>query len=328
MDRAGIGSVGSDEAMTRGVPQVQESSAAPIHVSAVMCTRNRPDKILTAVESVLASDYPSFDMTIIDQSTSDASQVALQHLIDSEPRLTYVHTVEPGLSRAYNNGINRTSGEILVFTDDDCIAPRNWMKLIVDAFEEQPDGDLLYGQVLAAGATSDDVKLTPSIPIHAPERLSRTDGFHVFGMGANFAARRRLFTKAGPFDEILGGGGPLWSSQDFDMTYRAYVAGAVTLLRPEVIIRHDGRREADDWPTLLTAYGRGDGAFYMKHVRCRDPYITQLALRKITRETLRYVYKTIRRRPHDPQYISGFVHGARASFKFGVDRNTRLYVAK
>ena len=33
----------------------------------------------------------------------------------------------------------------------------------------------------------------------------------------------------------------------------------------------------EDWPALLTAYGFGDGAFYSKHVRCRDPYAVWLA---------------------------------------------------
>ena len=307
---------------------METSSAAPVHVSAVMCTRNRADKIATAVESVLASDYPSFDLTIIDQSTNDDTRVALQPLLDADPRLVYVHSDEPGLSRAYNNGIRRTTGDVLVFTDDDCLAPPDWMRLIVAAFDAEPDGDLLYGQVIAAGETPDDVRLTPAIPVEAPQRLSRQDGFHVFGMGANFAARRRLFTKAGYFDEILGGGGPLWSSQDFDLTYRTYVAGGVTLLRPEVVIRHDGRREAADWPALLTAYGRGDGAFYMKHLRCRDLYMTQLFARKLARDVAGYLYRMVRRRPRDLYYLKGIAHGARASFKFGVDRNTRLYVAK
>ena len=70
-------------------------------------------------------------------------------------------------------------------------------------------------------------------------------------MGANFAARRRLFDAIGGFDEILGGGGPLRSSQDYDLAYRTYRAGRVILLRPEVTLRHDGRREAEDWPALL-----------------------------------------------------------------------------
>ena len=122
--------------------------------------------------------------------------------------------------------------------------------------------------------------LTPLLRIDKPERLDRANGFRVFGMGANFAARRSLFERAGTFDEVLGGGGPLKSSQDFDLAYRAYRRDAPILLRPEVIVRHDGRREREDWPALLRAYGFGDGAFYSKHVRCGDPYAAWLAAKK------------------------------------------------
>jgi glycosyltransferase involved in cell wall biosynthesis len=299
------------------------------HVSVVICTRNREDKIGSAVASVLATDYPSFDLTIIDQSTSDATCRAIRDIAADDPRVNYVHTEETGLSRAYNNGIRRSSGEILAFTDDDCIAPSDWIANVVTAFDEAPDGDLLYGNVVAAGASLEDRSLTPSLTITSPRRLSRKDGFEVFGMGANFAARRRLFDRVGVFDEMLGGGGPLWSSQDFDLTYRTYHAGCVTLLQPEVVIRHDGRREREDWPALLLAYGSGDGAFYIKHVRCLDPYASWLLARQFTGTFVRWAYKLVTRRPnpHLP-YLKGLVRGIRTSYRFKVDRTRRLYVER
>jgi glycosyltransferase involved in cell wall biosynthesis len=299
------------------------------HVSAVICTRNRPDKIGQAVASVLANDYPNFELTVIDQSTTDATEVAIHDLLDADPRLHYIHSDEPGLSRAYNNGIGRTTGEIIAFTDDDCIVPTDWIANIAAAFESEPDGELLYGQVVPAFDQGDEFGLTPSLPITQPTRLSRKDGFRVFGMGANFAARRRLFDRVGVFDEILGGGGPLKSSQDYDLAYRTYRAESVILLRPEVTLRHDGRREAEDWPALLTAYGIGDGAFYTKHVRCRDPYALWLLTKKLGDAAGRWVVRAVlRRRPNRAEYGRGIVVGIRDSFKFGVDRQTRLYREK
>jgi glycosyltransferase involved in cell wall biosynthesis len=301
---------------------------AVIPVSAIICTRNRGDKIATAVRSVLDNDYPSFDLTIIDQSTDDLTREAVEKMAADEPRLRYVHSSEPGLSKAYNNGIRRTTGEILAFTDDDCVTDPDWISRIVAAFAAEPDGDLLYGRVIAFGGTTEDNALTPALELDHPERLAKGEGFRVFGMGANFAARRRLFDRAGYFDEMLGGGGPLWSSQDYDLEYRAYQAGCVVLLRPEVYIRHDGRREAEDWPKLLLAYGSGDGAFYMKHVRCRDAFGTWLFVRQFTRTAVRVGGKAVLRFQISPDrhYLRGMVRGARASFKYDVDREHRLYV--
>jgi glycosyltransferase involved in cell wall biosynthesis len=296
------------------------------HASIVICTRNRADKIATAVGSVLALDYPSFDLTVVDQSTSDDTSAALAPFRDDD-RLKYLHFDEAGLSRAYNNGIRNTTSEILAFTDDDCIVPKDWLRNIVDAFAAEPDGELLYGQV-DPFESGEGYALTPLLEIPEAQRLGKTAGrFKVFGMGANFAARRRLFERVGYFDQVLGGGAPLRSSQDYDLAYRTYRGGGVILLRPEVRLRHDGRREAEDWPTLLFNYGHGDGAFYTKHVRCLDPLVTWLMLRTFGTALAKWtVKKVIGSNPQDFGYLRGFVAGSRASFRFKVDRRARLYV--
>jgi glycosyltransferase involved in cell wall biosynthesis len=298
-------------------------------VDVVICTRNRESSIATAVRSVLDNTYPDFRLTVIDQSTSDATEKALARLIAEDSRLSYVHVDEAGLSRAYNTGVRMTSAEILAFTDDDCLAPPDWIASVAAAFESEQDGDLLYGNVVAFDE-GEESRLTPSLIVEHPERLSRRDGFRIFGMGANFAARRRLFTSIGGFDEILGGGGPLKSSQDFDLEYRVFRAGSVILLRPEVTMRHDGRRAAEDWPALLRNYGTGDGAFYMKHVRCRDAYATWLLARKLTetaaKSVLKWAYR--RQKPAEVHYFAGVLAGMKDSFRFGVDRANRLYVQR
>ncbi|MEP1125074.1 MAG: glycosyltransferase family A protein [Ilumatobacter sp.] len=295
-------------------------------VSAIICTRNRADKIRTAVESVLANEYEPFDLTIVDQSTDGLTRPIVESIMESDGRVRYVPMTTSGLSKAYNRGISETTSEILAFTDDDCIAPSEWLDHVVTAFENDPEADLLYGQVVAAYPDNDGVALTPYLMIDKAERLKKGEGFRVFGMGANYAARRRLFDSIGGFDEVLGGGGPLKSSQDFDLAYRAFAADHVIALRPEVVMRHDGRRESEDWPTLLTAYGFGDGAFYAKHVRCRDPYATWLFARRFASQASRFVVKRALRRPAKSQYVTGMIQGFRGSFEFQVDRTSRMYV--
>ena len=181
---------GRDMAETRSQGDVHE-------VDVVICTRNRDACIGSAVRSVLANDHPSFRLTVIDQSTSDATGQVLAPIASTDDRLTYVHVDEAGLSRAYNTGIRSTSAEVLAFTDDDCLVPTNWISSIAAAFRAEPAGDLLYGQVVPLDA---DEWLTPLLRIEKAEVLSRSTGYRVFGMGANFAARRRLFTSIGGFD--------------------------------------------------------------------------------------------------------------------------------
>jgi glycosyltransferase involved in cell wall biosynthesis len=305
-----------------------ENTSQPL-VSAVICTRNRPDKIGSAVESVLANTYRNFDLAIIDQSTNGETEAKVCRIGERDGRVRYQRMSKSGLSRAYNLAIASTTGSIIAFTDDDCLVPPDWIEKIVAAFDEQRDGELMYGQVFPAYPENSGDELTPTLLIAKPERLDRVNGFRMCGMGANFAARRSLFERAGTFDEVLGGGGPLKSSQDFDLAYRAYRRNAPILLRPEVIVRHDGRRERVDWPALLRAYGFGDGAFYSKHVRCRDPYAAWMATRIFGRKSAKFVImRALGHRPEEIYYLSGFLQGVRGGLKFGVDRARLLDTEK
>jgi glycosyltransferase involved in cell wall biosynthesis len=311
--------------LSTGLVQQEETAIESPRISVVICTRNRSDKIGAAVESVLANDHPSFDLTIIDQSDTEATKEAILAVAAGDPRVSYYHVDEPGLSRAYNSGIRHSAGSLIAFTDDDCVAPTDWLELIETAFDGDPDADLLYGRVVAKPTIAGAGAVTPTLEIPRAERLSRRDGFRVIGMGANFAARRRLFGLVGGFDEILGGGGPLRSSQDFDLAYRTYRAGSAIILRPEVVMVHDGMREAEDWPAVLRNYGIGDGAFYSKHVRCGDMYALFLLIRQIYRHTWRHLVKTVLRRRGPTEYLSGIFIGVRDGFKFRIDRRQKCY---
>jgi glycosyltransferase involved in cell wall biosynthesis len=310
---------------------MSKQEQATMDVSVVICTRNRPDLIGAALASVLANTYPSFDVLVVDQSEDDRTGEIVRAQAQTHPRLRYLHTPIAGLSRAYNIGVRETTGEVLAFTDDDCVAPPDWVQNVASAFAAEPDADLLYGQVCLppemAAKLADESGTVPTLDIEHPQRISRVEGFRLYGMGANFAARRRLFQRIGGFDEIMGGGGALKSSQDFDFQYRAYVAGATLLLRPEVKVDHYGFRSDDQWPATLRAYGVGDGAFYGKHIRCGDLFALSLLARRMGRLLVREALNPVRRKPSQAIYLRSCFQGLRESLRFPVDKQQRLYLA-
>jgi glycosyltransferase involved in cell wall biosynthesis len=320
----------SHAAMTEHVTQSRHGNqdvahAQPEFVSVVMCTRNRPDLIARAVSSVLDNDHARFNLIVVDQSDDDQTGATVRALGATHANLRYVHTPTPGLSRAYNIGVRATTGTLIAFTDDDCAAPNDWITSIARAFSNEPDAEMLYGQVLLPESLRDHPEQVPTLPIARPARLSKREGFRIFGMGANFALRRSLFERIGGFDEILGGGAPLRSSQDFDFQYRAYLAGAVILLRPEVAVDHYGVRTPAQWPATHRAYGIGDGAFYFKHVRCGDSYALRLLVQRLAWLAAREALNGLRRKNSFSNYFRGCLVGIRDSLSYRVDRQARLY---
>lgn len=298
-------------------------------ISVIICTRDRPETLGPTLDSLAAQRTVLFEVVVVDQSRSDATQKLVEARTLTDTRFRYLRLAEPGLSRAYNAGIRVTSAPILAFTDDDCTAPAGWLEAIQAAFDRRDDVDLLYGQVLVAPeleARENRDGFTPAFLIPSRRILSRRGRFEVAGMGADFAARRTIFARVGLFDEVLGGGGPLESSQDFDFAYRVFRAGRATLLEPDVVVHHYGFRSHADWPAIVRSYGIGVGGFYLKHIRAGDLYAARLLLVHLGLWSARSLRRWLRARSRaEWTYVGNLIAGMRRSFRFDVDRQRRLY---
>jgi glycosyltransferase involved in cell wall biosynthesis len=303
----------------------------PLNLSVIICTRNRPDTVGQALESVAECDYPRYDVHVMDQSTDTLTRdivLDLAKRFEHKVKINYHHLDKAGLSRAYNAGVRASAGEIVACTDDDVVVPTDWLAQIARAFANDPGAGLLYGQVLVPESLKDvgDDIVVPSLLIERHQRLAKGEGFKVFGMGANYAFRRSLHDKIGGFDEALGGGGPLRSSQDFDFAYRTYLSGSAVILVPEVKVDHYGTRTTEQWPATLKAYGIGDGAFYSKHIRCGDPYALWLFGKQVARAGARQLKSLVLKRSIlQDDYAFNLVNGIRDAAKFDIDRKFRIY---
>jgi len=304
-----------------------------VKLSVVICTRNRPDTLGQALESVAECDYPSFDVHVMDQSTDDKSQKVVEEIaarFAQKLKINYHHLEKAGLSRAYNLGIAASDGAIVACTDDDVVVPKDWVAQVAKAFAGDGEAGLLYGQVLVPESLQEAERnglIVPALPIPKYERLIKGGTrYKVFGMGANFALRRSILDRVGPFDEALGGGGPLRSSQDFDFAYRVYRAGYAVILVPDVKVDHYGSRTSDQWPATMKAYGVGDGAFYSKHIRCGDPLALMLFGKVLFTSGARYA-KTLllERKLREDDYTPNLFVGIRDAAKFAIDPRHRLY---
>jgi GT2 family glycosyltransferase len=299
-------------------------------LSVVVCTCNRPETLEPTLVSLASQVQPSFDVVVVDQSSDERSREIVERIAAVDGRFHYLHLKTRGLSRAYNTGIKATRAPLIAFTDDDCIAPENWLKEIEEAFKVNPNVELLYGQVLlpldaVARGMTQGVIPTWTIP---KRRILDRRHFTVAGMGANFAARRSLFDDVGLFDEVLGGGGPLESSQDFDFVYRVCRGGHATLLEPDVKVYHYGYREWTAWHSTVRSYGIGVGGFYTKHARLGDLYAAALLFKALGRSALRALRHFLMPRrwaAGDAVYVRGLVDGMRGSFRFRIDHSSRLY---
>lgn len=86
-------------------------------VSVIMPTYNRSRCIGDSVASILAQDWPDFELLVVDDGSTDDTASVVASLGDA--RLRYLATPHRGVAAARNTGIESSRGEYLAFCDSD-----------------------------------------------------------------------------------------------------------------------------------------------------------------------------------------------------------------
>lgn len=245
-------------------------------ISIVIATRNRNDSVVDTVDSILRNDYQPFEVWVIDQSTNDACEQAMQQY-KGDARIVYQRTCTVGMARARNWAIAQTKGELIAITDDDCVVCDRWLYSIYQTFSTNPDVAILFGNVLPGDHDSD----AGFIPSYCREQskifsspLAKND---IDGLGACMAMRKSVWRSLSGFDEMLGVGGLLKSSSEGDLVIHALHQGYQVCETPSVSVVHNGFRTWAEGHGLISRYWYGTGAMYGKHLKLY-PVSTSLTL--------------------------------------------------
>lgn len=315
----------------------ERRSIAPLSpqpsISVVIATHRRPDDVRRCLSSLAEVTYPHWDILIADQSDDARTQAVALGFARELPRLRFLKIAEAGTSRARNIGIERTTGEIIAFLDDDCTVGPDWLTRVAAAFARQTDAAIVFGTVRDALRAPGYV--TPSFEFTAEQMLRGRSSFrHLRGMGASMYVRRTEQRHIGPFDIHLG---PRPSArfpggEDRDYAYRCLALGYGVVQTPSIVVQHFGARDRASGAVnrLFHGYTFSEGAQIMKAVRCGDPTAALLMGERLTYH-LAHVYwrRLLRlRRPFNIMGSVAYLRGLRASFELAVDRHRALYREK
>ncbi|WP_338888920.1 glycosyltransferase family 2 protein [Rhodococcus sovatensis] len=253
---------------------VPARSAAQPPITVVICTRDRIDHLRGALSSVLAVEYPDFEVVVVDNaSPTDATQTYVRSLND--PRVRVVSEPVAGLSRARNTGLRAARHSIVAFTDDDVAVDAKWLSSIARGFGRDvrvtcvsgivPSGEIrTHAQAYFDRRVGWASSVTPRIYdlAHPPADVPLFP-FQVgmYGTGANFAVRRSRMFDLGGFDEALGVGSPTNGGEDLDMFFRVLMAGDKLVYEPAAIVWHRHRADSDALAVQARGYGLGLGAW-------------------------------------------------------------------
>jgi GT2 family glycosyltransferase len=170
--------------------------------SIVIPTRARPGYLEVALASIAPQALAAgAELLVVDDAGSSPAIGALARRFGAH----YAPHLGPrGLNVARNTGVQRSSGALVIFVDDDVRAAPGWLAALLRAAAEHPDVQVFTGPIrprLEGRAPRSCGREGP--PITALELGDRDSDAVRYAWGANMAVRRTALERVGPFDVTL-----------------------------------------------------------------------------------------------------------------------------
>jgi GT2 family glycosyltransferase len=249
-------------------------------LSIIIASYNRAESLLKFLRELshqVVPDGVTWEAVIVDNNSTDGTKSAIAPLIEENPqRNRYLLESRQGKSIALNTGLRAASGDVMVFSDDDCIPDPKWLATIAQEFTSDPSLGALGGRVELFDKQDKTVTIRTCM-----ERtlISSSDQLFSLLIGANMAIHRRVFEAVGQFDPFLGPGSRIGAvMEDLDILYRIFRGKFKILYSPDILVYHNhGRTTEEQLQALNHKYVVGRGAFYCKHILGGDLNVLKMA---------------------------------------------------
>ncbi len=203
-------------------------------ISVVIPTHNRKSLLKRTLGSLQNQlyDKDKYELVVVDDGSTDGTYEEINAIASQFAYpLRIAMQDKKGPASARNLGISLARGEIIAFTDDDCLPDPSWLREISKAFS---------GPGIWAASGHVFSEIPPDIFVHAllsqSTLVSESDHF----MTGNFAVRKDAAQRIGGFDPRFE---DPWF-EDYDFAYRIREAGGEIAKAADAKIHHPPRYQS------------------------------------------------------------------------------------
>ena len=217
-------------------------------VSIIIPTYNDWQRLALCLKELENQSFPQqdFEVIVVNNNPHDTMPSSLK----LPNNCTFLTEAKPGSYAARNTALKIAKGNILGFTDSDCVPHKDWIQNAVALFKARPEITRIAGHIEL---------FYKSEKLNLAELYEKTYAFKQdfaasvgVSVTGNMFTYRHVFDKVGNFNESLLSGG------DNEWGRRANEAGYKILYGKEVVIYHPARSE---WKEMVKKYKRM-GGFY------------------------------------------------------------------
>ena len=228
--------------------------AAYPKVSVVVCVYNGERTMDSCLASLEKLNYPNYEVVVINDGSTDSTR----EIAEGYDYIRLINQENKGLSEARNVGIRATTGEIIAFTDADCMADPDWLTHLIARFQSSE-----FGSVGGPNLTPPDdsfvascVAVSPGAPAHV--LLDDEVAEHI--PGCNMAFRREALEAIDGFDPIFRAAG-----DDVDLCWRLQNKGYKIGFSAAAVVWHFRRNTIRDYIKQQCGYGKAETLLFFKH---------------------------------------------------------------
>ena len=223
-------------------------------VSVIVCAYNGERTMDRCLASLETLNYPNYEVIVVNDGSTDRTQ-------EISERYKYVRLINQdnrGLSAARNVGLRAATGEIIAYTDCDCMVDPDWLMHLVARFLTSDFG-AVGGPNLPppdSSMVANCVAVSPGAPAHV--LLDDEVAEHI--PGCNMAFRREALEAIEGFDPLFRAAG-----DDVDVCWRLQNKGYKIGFSAAAVVWHFRRNTVRNYAKQQQGYGKAEALLYFKH---------------------------------------------------------------
>jgi len=227
----------------------------PPRISVVICAFNAERTMDDCLRSMDTLEYPNFEVIVVNDGSTDKTLEISERYAD---RIRIISQENKGLSVARNVGMEAATGDIVAYTDSDCVADPDWLTYL--AYKFVRDGFVAVGGPNLPppedARTAACVAASPGGPTHV--LLNDEVAEHI--PGCNMAFRKQVMLEVHGFDPVFRAAG-----DDVDFCWRLQNQGYPIGFSPAAMVWHYRRNTVKAYLKQQMGYGKAEAQLYFKH---------------------------------------------------------------